>query len=356
MKDKGDFYLIIPTLINNENNNDEFLSGLSTEAFAQLVSDFFKNKTCLPCISNVIALKFDINKLLETYYLLNDDYSKDMFVKIIIYRLTSGKNYELPQKDIFCKLYSGEINTDIDTCFRGEDLQFSNRLFNLFDLEHIGYNIKVYSSKLIIFVELILNQYGYEKGNVKFEITPGDYIIDGGACSGDTALYFAHKTGENGKVFSFEFLPDNLELFHKNLNLNPQLKERIQLVPNALWEDSTSNLFVFGDGTGTWCSQVEFNGYSMRVPTKSIDDFVKEENIEKVDFIKLDIEGSELSCLHGARETIQKFKPKLAICVYHKDIDFTTIPQYIKKIVPEYNLYLDHYSELVYETILYAII
>lgn len=345
----------VSTLINQKNEEDEVLSGLSTKNFAIAVSNFFKDKTCLPCINNVISARFDINKLLETYYLLNDEYSREIFVKLVVFKLVRGKNYTLPLKDTFAKVSSGELFQEIEQCKREENFKFWQWHFNLFDLNYIGHDIKVYSEKFIIFIELFLKQYSYDRGDVRFKVKNGDYVIDGGACSGDTALYFAEEAGEKGKVFSFEFLPDNLEVFHKNLNLNPKLKERIHLVENALWQDSTSHLFVKGHGPGTWCTMQEFKGYTMKVPTKSIDDFVREKNIEKVDFIKLDIEGSELACLTGAKETIQKFKPKLAVCVYHKDIDFTTIPQVIKQLVPEYNLYLDHYTDCAFETILYAI-
>ena len=60
----------------------------------------------------------------------------------------------------------------------------------------------------------------------------------------------------------------------------------------------------------------------MTVETKTvnvttIDEFVKSNNIEKVDFIKADIEGAERDMLRGATEVLKKFAPKLAICIYH---------------------------------------
>lgn len=69
----------------------------------------------------------------------------------------------------------------------------------------------------------------------------------------------------------------------------------------------------------------------------------------------MDIEGSELEALKGAVHTIQRDKPKLAICIYHKPEDMTEIPLYIKSLVPEYKLYVRHHSNCCTETVLYAV-
>lgn len=87
------------------------------------------------------------------------------------------------------------------------------------------------------------------------------------------------------------------------------------------------------------------------VPVIDIDTLV---NGNPVTFIKMDIEGSELKALQGAEQTIKMYKPTLAICVYHKKEDIIEIPNYILSIVPEYKLYLRHYSNHTEETVLYA--
>jgi hypothetical protein len=74
-----------------------------------------------------------------------------------------------------------------------------------------------------------------------------------------------------------------------------------------------------------------------------------------VTFIKMDIEGSELNALKGAEQTIRKYKPKLAICVYHRAKDLITIPQYIKTLVPEYKLYFRAHKYGTYDFVLYAV-
>lgn len=75
---------------------------------------------------------------------------------------------------------------------------------------------------------------------------------------------------------------------------------------------------------------------------------------EKITFIKMDVEGAELESLKGARYIIQRFKPKLAICIYHRDEDMYEIPLYIKELVPEYKLYVRHHANGASETVLYA--
>lgn len=73
-----------------------------------------------------------------------------------------------------------------------------------------------------------------------------------------------------------------------------------------------------------------------------------------ITFIKMDIEGEELKALRGAEETIKKWKPTLAISAYHRREDLITLPQYIKSIVPEYQLYLRQHRAWGTETVLYA--
>ncbi len=83
---------------------------------------------------------------------------------------------------------------------------------------------------------------------------------------------------------------------------------------------------------------------------KCLDSVVK----DRVSFIKLDIEGSELEALKGARETIRRNKPRMAICIYHKPEDIWEIPRYIKSLVPEYHMAVRHYMTYLYDTILYC--
>ena len=84
-------------------------------------------------------------------------------------------------------------------------------------------------------------------------------------------------------------------------------------------------------------------------------ELIKSEKITDVDFIKMDIEGAELNALKGSLTTIQKFKPKLAISVYHSLEDYSSILLWLRELNLGYKFYLRHFTIHAEETILFAI-
>lgn len=98
-------------------------------------------------------------------------------------------------------------------------------------------------------------------------------------------------------------------------------------------------------------SRIDENG-SNDIYTESIDQILQG---KKATFIKMDVEGAELDSLKGAKDTIKNFKPKLAICIYHKPNDIIQIPEFILECRDDYKFYIRHYTSCNYETVLYAI-
>ena len=68
----------------------------------------------------------------------------------------------------------------------------------------------------------------------------------------------------------------------------------------------------------------------------------------------MDIEGAELETLKGAEQTIRRFRPKLAICLYHRPEDFVTIPRFLDRVLPQYQFAIGHFTIHAEETVLYA--
>jgi len=174
----------------------------------------------------------------------------------------------------------------------------------------------------------------YSYDEINFDVEEGDVVLDCGANSSNgelNALYFSKKVGKNGKVYAFEPIPRIYE------ELLEDIKNYGNIIAIKMGLSNKKQKTYFQDlGIG---SKISENG-NIEVELTTIDDFVRENNIPKVDFMKMDIEGAELDALKGAINTIKTFKPKLAICVYHKPEHFYEIPQFIKSIVPEYKIWL----------------
>jgi hypothetical protein len=90
------------------------------------------------------------------------------------------------------------------------------------------------------------------------------------------------------------------------------------------------------------------------LPTRTIDGLVSSDKVKKIDFLKMDIEGSELGALHGSEKALRRWRPKLAISLYHRPEDLFTIPLWLDSLDCGYRFFLDHYSIHHEETVLYA--
>jgi hypothetical protein len=86
----------------------------------------------------------------------------------------------------------------------------------------------------------------------------------------------------------------------------------------------------------------------------TIDDFVADRGLARLDLIKTDIEGAEMGALRGAEQTLRRFRPNLALSVYHKDSDFVEMPGYLEGLNLGYRFYLDHFTIYGEETVLFA--
>ena len=181
---------------------------------------------------------------------------------------------------------------------------------------------------------------------------PSDTIIDGGAWHGDSALEFVSKLGSGCKIFSFEPEDENYQRLQKNI-ADHNLKGTVDAIKLGLWSDKMK-LHFFQSADFDMQFRIDPTGTSdISIDVVSIDEFLSENNV-RADFIKMDIEGSEIPALVGASKTLKEHKPRLAICAYHQHDDLWEIPLLIKAINPNYKLYMGHHSQNLFETVLYA--
>ncbi len=280
---------------------------------------------------------------------LADEESKRLLVELVAYRIMGQQAVKLPLSTAQYRekrKAAEKMSNPHDQAGR----DFMGNALVHYDLASIGYPISLYMRNP--HTQFILEQYAYHAGPVMVE--NGDVVLEGGGCYGDTALYFAHRTGGEGQVHTFEFVPSNLEIMQRNLELNPDLARRVAIARYALWNSSGNTVFVEDNGSASKVSHEHFDGCDLRAETITIDDYVAKHNLPKVDFIKMDIEGAEESALIGAKMTINRYHPKMAICLYHSPGDFVRLPQILDEYCPSYKLYIKHATMHAEETVLFA--
>lgn len=153
---------------------------------------------------------------------------------------------------------------------------------------------------------------GYE---LHYQIKPGDVVVDGGGFQGVFTLYAAAKVGPTGRVIVFE--PD--ERLYRLLEQNVKTNQftNVTLVKKGLWSSETTLRF---DSRGN-TSRLELDGDQdhliTTVPVTSLDSEVKRLGIDRVDFIKMNIEGAEIEAVQGCREVMSQMSPSFAIASDH---------------------------------------
>ncbi len=311
-------------------------------------------------IRGVLARLSHFSSLFNSYQatidLLADDDSKMLLVKLLLFKVLGHRKYKLPlSKNYFsevrkCKAYGSENRTMKVPFVDGGEMELTYCCPPMPSGEKVGFFLPIVG----IYHAFIVKQYFFDRRGVRIRPGQGDVVIDAGACWGEVAIHFADSVGENGKVYSFEFVPDNIKIFKLNQQEVGSLGERIELIENPLWSEPGKELFFHSNGPATQVAFEPMGNLNERTWTESIDSFVSRRGLKKIDFIKMDIEGAELSALSGAVETIKTFKPRLAITVYHGEKDIIEIPQWLNDLHLGYRFYLGHYTIHSDETVLYA--
>ncbi len=313
----------------------------------------------------LLATKFDLNQVfpmpdvLQLESTIYDDAVGFPFYEVLENRLYDFQNvwelYENQEsKDRFLKLVAYRLNF----------FQMLNMSLDLLPCEVDDYHKGNKAVQHMVFDEnlteevknLIRYQYAHpsywEEGFLQPQL--GDYVIDGGAWYGDTAYWYVSKIGEEGKVFAFE--PGHLAVNELiNTIEKSGLNDCVRIENKAL---------SIKPGYSAWselpdaspCSHLVASGseHDNNVELTSIDLFVNENEIQKIEVIKLDVEGADFDALKGAINVIDRFTPDLAISIYHSAHHLVDIPLWIAAQDLGYRLRLSHNQLSFTETVCLA--
>ena len=138
-----------------------------------------------------------------------------------------------------------------------------------------------------------------------------------------------------GKVVVFEPEPTNIDCFKKTFE--EELADgKVVLVEAAAWSSVTTLTFTQEKGEHQSARARVSRSGEMEVPATTVDATVEQLGLQRLDFIKMDIEGSENHALRGAADVIQRFRPQMALCIYHGPDDAETIPRTVMEIRSDY--------------------
>lgn len=161
-------------------------------------------------------------------------------------------------------------------------------------------------------------------------------LVDAGACTGDSIELIYRNYGEKfRKAYAFEPEEDNFIAMKENLK-NIGIGEKCKCFCEGLWSEDT--VLYFSNNTDSNETGNISNAGDIEVNVRALDNIILDVVGDLA--IKMDIEGAELEALKGAEQTIIKYTPYMAICVYHKMKDILDIPAYINSINPNYRFYL----------------
>ena len=167
-------------------------------------------------------------------------------------------------------------------------------------------------------------------------------FVDGGAYVGDTVENIIKNYPDFKKIYCIEPVKQHLDIAKREL----VHVENIEFINVGL--SSKKERLDFSDEKSF--SSMNSKG-NISIEVDAIDNIIA----QKVDYIKLDIEGAEQEAIIGAQNTIKKYHPVLAICIYHKAEDWYKIPEIVLRIEPNYTIYLRHYMEGIFESVMYFI-
>ena len=194
----------------------------------------------------------------------------------------------------------------------------------------------IYDKSIVEYMDCYMPEgpYGYNDSTINVTIMSNDIVIDAGAWIGDFSAYAASK---GATVYAFEPGNENYLILCKTRDLNiGDDKGIIYPVHKGLGDSECEmNIFIDSENSGASSFIIEGNvcEKSEKIQITTLDIFVEENNINSVDFIKVDIEGFERNLLKGAKNVLKTFAPKLAICTYHLPDD----PEVLEKIILEAN-------------------
>lgn len=292
-------------------------------------------------------IREDYGGFAETYALMSDKPSRRLFAELLLMKQVGEQAMRLSS---FTSEFADTYERASDAVLAAEEtLPVYDWVLRRIDLEDP--RVSFYTVPTILNLHMTGRLYRYEHGGVTIGVEPGDVVLDAGVGWGDTTVYLASiASSGGGHLHAFDILDEGLAALEKQRALNPAL-EGLTANLGALSDVDGDTVTISDPGPG---AKVTGDSGGRSVETMTLDTYVESKGIERVDLIKMDIEGAEIPALRGAARTIAAHKPKLAISAYHLWDDLLTIPSLIHGLRQDYSYHLDCTTGFGGETVLFC--
>ncbi|MCE5307187.1 MAG: FkbM family methyltransferase [Acidobacteriales bacterium] len=188
-------------------------------------------------------------------------------------------------------------------------------------------------------------------GTGELAVRPGDVVLD---CGANVGVYVREALNAGAKqVVAIEPGPENIECLRRNFP-DEIAAGRVIVYGKGVWDRDDwllLNVDPKNSAADSFVMHPEGASGGLRLPLTTIDKLVDELNLERVDYIKMDIEGAEQRALAGALKTMAAYHPRLAISAYHRPDDPAKIPEIVRAVWPGYRTVCGVCSEVSNSTI-----
>lgn len=298
-------------------------------------------------------LRGNSHALWETRSILADDLSRLLFDSSLVLRMTSHRQFYFPRID-FENL--AQVEKTVPFAMNGLPSDYLGLPIRTCDLSLQMPDAAPVPLRVICTEQLIdgLNsyrQYLITRNGINVSPRHGEVVLDCGACIGDFSVLFAAMTGTTGQVHAFDPIPLHNRYCRLQAKINPKLASAMHFNELAVGARTSKASQPIAD-----CQKID-PGHRVdedMFDCITLDDYASQ-HLDRVDFIKMDIEGAEMDALEGAADIIRTFKPRLAISGYHKPADLWEIPRRIRSFNPNYKITFGHHSPVEWESVFYAI-
>lgn len=181
------------------------------------------------------------------------------------------------------------------------------------------------SPKWFRLTKMYILKYNFRYNVLSAVISPSDVVADIGSHQGGLAIFFANLVGPHGHVHAFEPIPSTFETLSMNISAI-HLNNRVTL-NNVALSDERGRTVVNIPSSGTQGASLTLHNFgqfwshegvtSLRCETETLDNYLRDNFIRSIDFVKIDVEGAEMLVLRGMGETLSaRIPPALMLEIF----------------------------------------